>query len=79
MVTTVPTLPAAGITLYTAGRMRNELFATASLPLAVMVVVPNACISTTKLVLNQPWSSTYRGVRMLSFVPKAMVIPSLAP
>ena len=53
MVTTVPTVPAVGITLTTCGIMRNELTATLT-PLAVMVVVPYTCTSTANAAVNEP-------------------------
>jgi len=53
-VTTVPTLPDGGITLTTCGRITNVLVAVAAVLPAIIVVVPYFCMSTVKMVVNEP-------------------------
>jgi len=76
-VTFVPTLPDGGITLTTCGRITNVLVAVAAGLPAVMVVVPHFCVSTVKVVLNDP-KVLALVVWILPFVPNDMVMLSFA-
>ena len=75
--TTVPTLPAVGLTLTTCGRMTNVFVAVAAGLPAIMVVVPYFCVSTVKIVENDP-KALALVVRTLPFVPNATVMTSLS-